>query len=322
MDEHPSVRLVAEHVHARIFDKYALVECVFFLRNEGPETIVEMGFPCYMGEEKRRFEEFRSYVDGQEVEIEIVEDRDQHPAVWYCKDVHFGEGELKVIRDTYRGGYGGNTMGDIWFTYILHTGASWKGTIGSVSIVYSLEDFGTDRLFRIDPAGSGMDGSEVRWALADYEPGQPRDVVTVVWNGWTPEKLRNELHRKAALGDIEGVESLLEQGIDINSTDSQLGKTPLCDALFFGAGLEMVEYLIESGAEVKVGPGRGLYISPVMAALWGHERFNYPFTAQVVELLLESGAEVHLNEKAIERFTGDVRRVLEDYSGKQRTQDE
>ena len=314
MDEHPSVRLLAEHVHARILKKHALVECIFFLQNEGPESIVEMGFPCYTGEDTGQFEYFESYVDGQKVDIEILEDKQQSPSVWYCKEVRFKEGALKVIRNVYKSGYGGNTMGDIWFTYVLHTGASWRGTIGSVNIVLSFEDFDTDKLFEIEPSGYEMDNEEVRWTLTDFEPEKPWDVVKAMWNGWTTEGISSELHRKAAQGDIEGVRALLEQGLDINSTESELTKTPLCDAIFYGAGPEMVEFLIRNGASVESDPGMGQYFSPLMAALWAYERFGYPFTVQVVELLVDNGAKVHLNQKAINRYTGALQKLLEDYN--------
>jgi len=56
MDEHLSVVLVSQHVHARVYRRYALVECVFFLRNDGPETAVEIGFPHYDDDAKREFE--------------------------------------------------------------------------------------------------------------------------------------------------------------------------------------------------------------------------------------------------------------------------
>jgi hypothetical protein len=315
MDEHPSIRLVAEHVHARIYKKHSVFECIFFLRNDGPETIVDIGFPNHGDTEDfdLRFEYFESFVNGRKVEIQILEDPQKSPSIWYCKKVGFGEGELKAIRNVYKGRNSFNTIKDTWVAYVLHTGGSWAGTIGSASIVFSFEEFGTDKLWKIEPSGYEADENEIRWTLTDYEPEQQADVVEVWWNSSTPAEINSEIHRKAAQGDIEGVRHQLEQGIDINAT-RELSITPIVDAIFFGAGPEMVEFLIQNGAAVEIDPGRDMWWSPLSTALMVHERYRYPVTIQVVQILINNGAKVTRKEQSyINRATGDLKTLLEDH---------
>jgi len=315
MNEHPSIRLLAEHVHARIFVRthVVLVECIFFLQNDGPESIVKMGFPCYASEDDfgSRFEYFKSYVNGREVDIQILENKQQKPSVWYCKEVSFKQGELKTIRNIYKAGTSFTSRNDRWFTYILHTGASWLGTIGIVNIVLSFEDFNTDKIYGIEPSGYEIDKKEIRWTLTNYEPKKPWDIVKAMWYGWIPEEFGSELHKKAALGDIEGVRILLEEGVDIDSTRDI--NTPLIDAILFGAGPDMVEFLVKNGASLNLDHDRGLYLPPLSMAITAYEQYKYPFTLEVVQILIDNGAKVTHGERRFieERATGDLKKLLE-----------
>ncbi|MBN1886002.1 MAG: hypothetical protein JW876_10840 [Candidatus Krumholzibacteriota bacterium] len=314
MDEHPSVRLVAEHVHARIFRKHALVECVFFLKNEGPPIDVTIGFPNHGGGESspELFDSFESYVDGQRVDVRILENGDRRPSAWYCKDVRFEAGELKAIRNVYRGRHSFDTMHDNWFTYVLHTGASWLGPIGSVNIVLTFEDFGTDQLWKIEPPGYEIDDAEIRWTLADYEPDKAMDVVEVMWDGLAPADIGSEIHRRAVQGDVEGVRRLLDEGADVDAT-RELSQTPLIDAIYYGAGPEMVRLLVERGATLDYDHDRELYFSALSTALLAHDRHNYPFTLDVVRILVENGAAVDgLPRRAIRRLPAQLREYLEE----------
>lgn len=318
MDEHPTVRLVAEHVHARIFREYTLVECVFFLENDGPATEVTVGFPnnVYGSDEWTcLFESFESYVDGKRADIRLVEQPEGKPCVWYCKEVRFDEGELRTIRNVYRGRHSFDTMNDFWFTYVLHTGASWRGAIGSVSVVLSFEEFDTGRLWRIEPAGGEIDGREIRWSFTDYEPNAVRDVIEVKWTGLFAGDIKSDIHRAAALGDIDGVRRLLAEGADIDATRG-ITQTPLVDAIYYGAGPEMVSFLLENGATVAFDHDRGLYISPLSTAVLAYERYAYPQTLEILRLLVEHGAPVDaVPPRAIERLPGDLRGFLRERSG-------
>lgn len=283
MDEHPSIVLLSEHVHARVFRKYALVECVFFLRNEGPETVVEIGFPNYVSESfNQKFEYFESFVNGRKVDIQIVENEHHSPSVWYIKEVRFMEGEFIAIRDVYKGGFGFDTGMNEWFTYVLKTGSSWSGMIESANIVVTFEDFGTDLLTHIEPPGYELSENEVRWTFSRFEPAND---IEVMWKVEPETKIESELHRLAALGDIEGVRSLIEFHTNIDSL-GDYGMTPLRSAIRYGAGPEMVAFLLEKGADPN------LYLKGWETPLHVAVRMNYNSISDVVRVLLEHGADV------------------------------
>lgn len=316
MDEHPHVRLVAEHVHARIFRNCTLVECVFILRNDGPASVVRLGFPDHSGgavspEHDRQFEFFHSYVNGKAVDatLSAAETQIRGFTYWWTKEVTFKEGETKVIRDVYRGGLGGDTSFHRWFSYLLHTGASWAGPIGVVSVVISLEDFGTDQLQQIKPPGYDMDEHEIRWVFTDYEPNHNWEEITVEWRSNPVTDLDSELHREAALGHIDAVRRLLDSGADIDAR-REGGVTPLMDAVWYGAGPEPVRFLLDNGADANAHT-RPMG-SPLQRALWAHGHFQYPLTAEVVKMLLEHGAVVDGGVLAVvDEAPPDLKEMLE-----------
>ena len=312
MKEHPSIRLVTEHVHARIFEGYSLVECVFFLRNEGSATVVEIGFPnC--GEDPdsipRPYLYFESYVDGRKVDVELVEAKGS-PS-WYCKSVSFKEDQVRVVRDVYEGSHGFDTWGDEWFQYVLYSGGSWLGPIGAANIVVTFEGVNKNKVFEISPPGYEADQKEIRWTFTDLEPRSRENDINVRWDGNEIWKIKSDIHRLAALGDIEGVRTLLEQGVDVNSKIG-VGLTPICDAIYFGAGPEMVEFLLKNGAWPDFDPAKDMWISPLSVAVMTYERFNTPHALEAARLLIEHGAMVGPElSNFIKRSDGDLKKLLE-----------
>ena len=189
MDEHPTIELIAEHVHARIFPDSAIVECVFFLRNNGESTTVKMGFPNIangaVGDDREPYQYFRSYVDSDEVSSECI-GPDIHPVgggytYWWVKDVTFEASQVRVIRDVYHGGIGRNTEGKYFFNYTVRTGRSWAGAIGTASIVFSFEGFEPYAFEIISPSGYDIDTKEIRWTFHDYEPDLWAQDLSVWW---------------------------------------------------------------------------------------------------------------------------------------------
>jgi ankyrin repeat protein len=69
------------------------------------------------------------------------------------------------------------------------------------------------------------------------------------------KRLNLELHDKVNNGDCLSVVALLDQGADINDRDV-VGDTPLMEAIWIGVP-ELVELLIERGADLKVVNGQG-----------------------------------------------------------------
>jgi len=76
----------------------------------------------------------------------------------------------------------------------------------------------------------------------------------------------------------------------------------------------MVEFLIRNGASVEFDPEREIWISPLSTALMVYDQFKYPFTVEVVRLLISNGAKVtHEHQNFIKRSKGDLKKLLKEY---------
>ena len=110
-----------------------------------------------------------------------------------------------------------------------------------------------------------------------------------------------DLVAAANAGNVELVASLLDKGVDVNSSKDEKGCTPLVAACNSGS-TELVKLLLERGADVSMPAkqtGKEVYMTPLGAALGkGHE--------EVAALLIEHGADVNA--------VGVELRVGEDYS--------
>ncbi len=203
MKEHPAIRLFAEHVHAYVYYDHVDVECVFVLCNRGRRTVAKMGFPDDSWNGRDHYSEFESYVDGVKADVKVSK-----PIIgvveldyWWTKDVVFEPGQVRVVRDVYRGGIGKDVCGNHWFEYTLSTGASWSHTIGAASFVVTLdEEIKPEFINRISPPPTEVDGQEIRWVFTDFEPGEEDapGFIIVRWMGPDdvlprPEDIEDEL---------------------------------------------------------------------------------------------------------------------------------
>ncbi|MBU4054027.1 MAG: ankyrin repeat domain-containing protein [Proteobacteria bacterium] len=90
----------------------------------------------------------------------------------------------------------------------------------------------------------------------------------------------------ATEGRIEDLKALLKDGVDVNAMDMLSGSTPLSCAIFNGH-LEIVEYLINSGADINAKTVYGVTILSD-AAVNGH--------MAGVTILLNKGAKVNIKD--------------------------
>ena len=81
-----------------------------------------------------------------------------------------------------------------WFTYILETGASWAGTIGSADIVVTLDGIDVDWLDEIDPRAR-VKGKTLRWRFRNFEPGLLGSPKTIYFS-WLSTQARAERERR------------------------------------------------------------------------------------------------------------------------------
>jgi ankyrin repeat protein len=108
------------------------------------------------------------------------------------------------------------------------------------------------------------------------------------------------LHRAAYWGYEDAIVELIEEGEDVNGTDSQ-GETPLHKAVRLG-NLGAVEVLLDHGAHINASSAMGL--TPLhWAALTGQ--------VELTEYLLENGANAHDRDCVLGGMTAlDFARIM------------
>jgi hypothetical protein len=199
MDEHPNIAMVAEHVNARVFvsEGKAEVECLFILTNHGAADTVRVGFPeFYSGAtEAVPFEQFRSFVDGEEFScVRTAGHAGSGGAIehWWVKDVVFGAGETRIVRDAYRapvGGAIGDSLGAYdQFEYTLHTGASWRGPIEAATVTVTFEPCASAWAPAwLNSAPTYVQECSYTWHFRNFEPGRTGPpYIGILWRQQTP----------------------------------------------------------------------------------------------------------------------------------------
>jgi len=182
MVEHPTVRMVSEKVHAKIGWKGAKVRCEFVFKNDGPATVVSMGFPEKSWGDvgpivRSGMGGFKSWVDGEPFATKFVPSRkslDGGPReykAWHVKDVPFGAHQTRTVVNEYDSGLGMDSMGGRFFNYILRSGKSWKGKIREALIEVDVSEIPPCWKVSGGPPGSRVRGeSKITWTLRDFEP--------------------------------------------------------------------------------------------------------------------------------------------------------
>lgn len=188
MTPHPSIRMVREEVYVKLYPDRAEVDCTFVFKNEGKATTVQIGFPetkqggtDMKPQESPMLDNFRAYLDGRPTTYRILKAQkdDYDFAYWYVRKVRFEAGQQRTTRVTFSAMLGANSIGEDLFEYVLHTGASWQGTIGSGRIVidtthllpdYTVVDILRDNRFR-------RQGYLLIWEFNNLEPTREDDLL-------------------------------------------------------------------------------------------------------------------------------------------------
>ena len=185
-----SIRMVKERVDVKLRGtKPARVRCEFVFKNGGPATTVKMGFPAHAVGDVRPLRptdlrHFRSWVDGKRVKTSFMRakpTKEYSYKAWYVKEVRFAAGQTRRVIDTYEGNLGEVSNGQVFFTYMLHTGRNWKGKIGEAVVVIDAVSppkvvrIGTDapkrvEFLRASPNSYVRKGSKFVWVMKDFEP--------------------------------------------------------------------------------------------------------------------------------------------------------
>jgi len=166
------------------------VAAEFVLVNDStePQTIL-VSFPVSDHEE-----EFTRTVDGQAVAVHKYEVKDPNGLVThyhaYTSEIRFEPRQTRRVRVTYvaasdaRSGW--PPYPACW-SYILRTGALWKGTIGEAEVVVHFPaamppgGFGPFRseAVLLSPLGYEVNGRTVTWTFKDFEPDED---IHIEWN--------------------------------------------------------------------------------------------------------------------------------------------
>jgi hypothetical protein len=145
LDSHPSVSMQSEVVKLVVHWNRVETEADFVFLNSGKACNVKMGFPdfglwAYAYPRKKpetMFTSFRSYVDGKPVKTVLVLGKG-HGEQWQTKTVAFPANGKRIVREAYTTDLGGAAVDKrpwAFVCYLLHTGASWKGNIGTATIL-------------------------------------------------------------------------------------------------------------------------------------------------------------------------------------------
>ncbi|HTO15804.1 MAG TPA: hypothetical protein VLZ83_08535, partial [Edaphocola sp.] len=96
---------------------------------------------------------------------------------WYLWESEFQQGESKTIEVQYSLPFGMlYKTNERFFTYLLSTGANWKGTIGKAEIIVNLKDIEMDSIVSKKPNNCVISNDQLRWTFSDFEPTTNDDI--------------------------------------------------------------------------------------------------------------------------------------------------
>ena len=190
-----SIRMESEKVIIDLYNDSSVVKCLFNMKNLGEQEKLQIGFPemnfyhhrliseseklnrfkvkengkairFYLSDSLKNNKEFRRKIDS----YQILED-------WYLWDGEFKKGESKTIEVQYSLPYGALYKSNKrFFTYLLSTGANWKGTIGKAEIIVNLKDIAMDSIVSQKPANCKVSDKQLIWTFLDFEPTTDNDI--------------------------------------------------------------------------------------------------------------------------------------------------
>lgn len=113
------------------------------------------------------------YNDDYRKKVESYEIKE----VWYLWESEFLRGESKTIEVEYSLPFGMlYKTNERFFTYLLSTGANWKGTIGKAEIIVNLKDIKLDSLISQQPNNCVIAYNKLEWTFTDFEPTTNNDI--------------------------------------------------------------------------------------------------------------------------------------------------
>ncbi len=302
--EQTDVRLEAETVQAVVFGSLAEYRVDFRFINDGEHQEVVLGFP-FSGpssvENRWDVYAFRAWRDGKPLAVELAvpasDDSETPVNGYYLHRAVFPPGPTTITvrylgspamssgnrfyKDTTSEGEQGEKTAQLqgwenWYTYWLHTGAAWKGSIGHAVVRFSLADTFTGWGMDLRPPNNASDKAyrytsplgytkpsprSYQWVYTDFEPSAQPDRP---WSEWVeyPYNVRLEFEQPH-------VDSLLKSDVDLGPFVYRLerngepdernmplrGGTGHLDGLTAGDRLRLEFPRQAKVAELRIAPG-------------------------------------------------------------------
>jgi hypothetical protein len=190
----------SEKVIIDLYNDSSVVKCLFNMKNLGEQEKLQIGFPdmsFYHYSIKSKVDEanrFEVKENGKVIKFDFSDtlryDKEYRKKVesyqikeeWYLWDSEFQKGESKTIEVQYSLPFGMNYKSNKrFFTYLLSTGANWKGTIGKAEIIINLKDIEMDSIISQKPNNCVIGNKQLTWTLLDFEPST-NDNIYVRYN--------------------------------------------------------------------------------------------------------------------------------------------
>lgn len=278
-----SVRMESERVIIDLYNDSSVVKCTFIMRNPGEREKLQIGFPemnfyhYRLISESEKLKRFKVKENGNEVKFylsdslknnaELQRKIDTYQIIhdWYLWDGEFQKGESKTIEVQYSLPYGMlYKTNERFFTYLLSTGADWKGTIGKAEIIVNLKDIETDSILSIQPGNFEISNKQLTWTFSDFEPTTNDDIKIhynsgiAVHSGKKPippvfivdGKTVNEFDLKSIdPNDIAGIEVIRDPEETTRYTNQNKGVVKICTKDYVLAELKR---LITAKSRVKI----------------------------------------------------------------------
>lgn len=195
-----SIRMESEVVTIDLYNDSSVVKCLFRMKNLGKQEKLQIGFPemsFHYYQQKSKMDEairFQVKENGKIVSFDFSDSLRYNDVYrkgvesyiireeWYLWESKFQEGESKVIEVQYSLPFGMlYKSNERFFTYLLSTGADWKGTIGKAEIIINLKDIEQDSIINQKPSNFVISNNQISWSFSDFEP-ITKDDIKIYYN--------------------------------------------------------------------------------------------------------------------------------------------
>lgn len=256
-----SIRMESEKVIIDLYNDSSVVKCLFNMKNLGEQEKLQIGFPemsFHYYQQKSKVDEanrFQVNENGKAVNFEFsdsLRNNDEYrkkvetyqiKEEWYLWESEFQQGESKMIEVQYSLPFGMlYKTNERFFTYLLSTGANWKGTIGKAEIIINLKDIEMDSIVSQQPANCIKFDKQLTWTFSDFEPTTKNDI-NVHYNS------NKILYKgKKPIPPVYIVDENLVKGIDLGEIDPN----DIAGIEVFKKPEETMKYTMEKNGVIKV----------------------------------------------------------------------